>query len=71
MAEDLTEQDYDDLTEGLKKRNPKKWREAPKLTKQQEIIDLFLVTDDMEYVSKKFKLTLQEVSDLLTKSGVL
>jgi len=66
-----TENDMIDLTEGLKKRSPHKFSEAPPLTLEQQITDSYLSSLDVEQVSREFKKTMKEVLDILSDVGII
>ena len=72
MGLDITETDIKDMTEGIKKRSPHKFKDIPKPSKEDKLVN-FIVGQygniDIRSTAKLFEKTTGEVSEILTGLG--
>ena len=66
-----TDNDFEDLTEGLKQRKPHKFQKAPKMSVNDDLIDTYLETLDLEYCANEFKMSMSAVMNILRDVGII
>ena len=63
--------EYKEVTEGIRKRNPHKWNQLDPLTKEEKMIEHFLANNNIIKLAKDFETTTTECTTFLESHGII
>ncbi len=73
MIKNYTSQDLSDLTEGMKRRPPRKWKKTTRLTADQKLINKIIDNRgevDTRSLAKKYNKTTSDIIKIINDLGL-